>query len=212
MPDVETNLGIRGLKRIGGHIALDFANTVDWHASDNPHEWLDAYDDFLVWCEDSGILSSQELRDQAELMAADPSGARAAHEIIIQTREALYRIFTAIAHARRPSSGDLEFVNARLREAMAHVEIAANDNGYSWGWETETKSLERPLWPILHAAAELLTSDDLARVKQCADHRDGCGWLFVDMSRNRSRRWCSMSDCGNRAKVRRYYRRAREGQ
>ena len=71
------------------------------------------------------------------------------------------------------------------------------------------EALERPLWPVLWAAAELLTSADRDRVRACAS--DPCRWLFLDLSRNRSRRWCSMEDCGNRAKARRHYARSKNG-
>ena len=60
------------------------------------------------------------------------------------------------------------------------------------------------LWPVVQSAVDLMTSPELDRVGQCADDR-GCGWLFVDTTKNRSRRWCDMRDCGNRAKARRHY-------
>jgi predicted RNA-binding Zn ribbon-like protein len=63
------------------------------------------------------------------------------------------------------------------------------------------------LWPIVLAAAELLTSAGRARVRECAAH--GCGWLFLDTSRSQRRRWCTMASCGNRAKARRFYERTR---
>jgi predicted RNA-binding Zn ribbon-like protein len=69
--------------------------------------------------------------------------------------------------------------------------------------------LDRMLWPVARSAADTLTSGDLKRVRRCA--RQGCDWLFVDTSKNRSRRWCSMSMCGSRVKAGRYYRRVKKG-
>jgi predicted RNA-binding Zn ribbon-like protein len=59
---------------------------------------------------------------------------------------------------------------------------------------------------IVEAAVALLVSDAMLRVKSCPT----CGWLFLDVSKNRSRRWCSMNTCGAVAKARRYYRRLKE--
>ena len=69
--------------------------------------------------------------------------------------------------------------------------------------------LSAPLWPVAHAAANLLVSDQVSRVRMCAS--DSCDWLFLDLSRNQMRRWCDMKTCGNRVKARRYYERSREG-
>jgi predicted RNA-binding Zn ribbon-like protein len=102
---------------------------------------------------------------------------------------------------------DVEHVNAALHEALPHLRVARHGGGYAWDWADGGKPLMAPLRPIARSAAELLTSDDLARVREC----DGaaCTWLFLDQSRNRSRRWCSMESCGNRAKARRHYHRNR---
>jgi predicted RNA-binding Zn ribbon-like protein len=81
------------------------------------------------------------------------------------------------------------------------------EGGFRWGWDEESDSLTKVLWPVAKAAADLLTSEGhaLKRLHQCA--ASDCGWLFIDMSRNHSRRWCDMSNCGNVAKARRHYHR-----
>jgi predicted RNA-binding Zn ribbon-like protein len=75
-------------------------------------------------------------------------------------------------------------------------------------WRGDESGLDGILWPILRSAARLLTDGDHSRLGQCADDR-GCGYLFYDTSRNRSRRWCDMNSCGNRAKSQRHYARHR---
>jgi len=80
--------------------------------------------------------------------------------------------------------------------------------GFSGSWPA-ADYLDRPLWPVARAAADLLQSEQLERVGECADDR-GCGYLFLDTSRNHSRRWCSMESCGNRAKARSHDRRTRQ--
>ena len=96
-----------------------------------------------------------------------------------------------------------------LEQAPARDALSARDGGFAWAAGAPGTPLRRPLWPVLWSAADLLTSDRLARVRSCGDPR--CGWLFLDTSRNRSRRWCDMADCGNRAKARRHYARRVEG-
>ena len=103
---------------------------------------------------------------------------------------------------RRP---DLAALNAALSKVLANACLVPAEDGFAWAWGGEDAALRRVLWPIVRSAAELLTSDKLDRVGQCAG--DSCGWLFLDTSRNRSRRWCEMEHCGNRAKARRHYRR-----
>lgn len=98
-------------------------------------------------------------------------------------------------------------INQDLADAAPHREVARDGEGFSWRWRAPVSSLEAPLWPILQSAADLLTSADLARLRQCNGHN--CTWLFLDRSKNKSRRWCDMQICGNRAKSRRHYARTR---
>jgi predicted RNA-binding Zn ribbon-like protein len=94
-----------------------------------------------------------------------------------------------------------------VQEAMSRLTITRSAEGYEWSWAADEGGLDRMLWPIARSAADLLTSPELGSVRRCA--REGCDWLFVDRSKNHSRRWCSMSLCGSRVKARRYYRRTR---
>jgi predicted RNA-binding Zn ribbon-like protein len=124
-------------------------------------------------------------------------------------REVIYRTFSALAAQRQPTLSDLAALNRALRDALPRLELRPSAGGFEWTWASARDDLDWMLWPIIRSAAELLTSEDLDRVRECA--REGCDWLFVDTSKNRSRRWCSMNLCGSRVKARRYYRR-RKGQ
>jgi predicted RNA-binding Zn ribbon-like protein len=101
-----------------------------------------------------------------------------------------------------PEPGDLDIVSRQVSRALAHGVIIPDGAALVWDWRSDPGELERPLWPIAKAALELLTDEQLDRLRQCANPE--CGWLFLDTSRNRSRRWCDMGSCGNRAKVRRF--------
>ncbi len=132
--------------------------------------------------------------------------ARRVFREAIELREALYRAFSAIAQDKPVAAIDLQPINNAALEAMQHRCLARSDGGYRWQWRWDEKHpLERVLWPIAQSAAELLTSDQLGILRFC--EAPDCEWLFLDHSRNRSRRWCDMTSCGNRQKARRHYQR-----
>jgi predicted RNA-binding Zn ribbon-like protein len=195
------------LKLLGGRLSLDFVNTADWHASDHPVEFLTSYSDLVVWSQHVGILTDHQAQRLLKKAARRPEDANAVLERAIALREAIYRIFSAISRGGPPQAADLAAFNAELSGALAQSRIVSTAEGFAWDWAGAEDTLDQMLWPVVHDAAGLLTSEELDRVGQCA--ADRCGWLFLDTSRNRSRRWCSMEDCGNRAKARRYYERKR---
>jgi predicted RNA-binding Zn ribbon-like protein len=92
-------------------------------------------------------------------------------------------------------------VNAEIGNALANAQIASVGSGFTWDW-TDGNTLDAPLWAVARDAGNLLTSESLQRLRECDG--DVCGWLFLDLTKNGSRRWCDMRGCGNRAKVRRY--------
>jgi predicted RNA-binding Zn ribbon-like protein len=186
-------------------LCLEFANTANWHASEHPVEELNSYADLVAWARRVGLLSEDEAQIQLEKVAHRPADGAVILEKAIELREVMYRIFSAVADGRPVEAADISLLNQWLKQAQGRLQVVVTDGGFSWQWDDQGTSLEQVLWPIVQSAAELLVSEDLARVKECADDR-GCGWLFVDTSRNQSRRWCSMESCGNRAKVRRHRR------
>jgi predicted RNA-binding Zn ribbon-like protein len=127
----------------------------------------------------------------------------------LELREAVYRIFAALAVGRAAAQADLAVLNETLGRASSNARVTPGASAFQWTWDLEDTAIDLPLCLIALSAAGLLTSDDCRRVRQCADE-DGCGWLFVDTSRNHSRRWCDINDCGNRAKQRRYQQRVRK--
>ncbi len=191
-----------------GRLCLDFANTAGWHASDQPIEGFNSYSDLVLWAQQVGVLTDVEARLLFEETARHPVDTAAILEQAISLREAIYRIFSAVAGGGSAEAADLDILNVALSGAFRHLQIIQTADGFTWGWVGGDESLGRMLWPVARSAVELLTSGELNRVGQCADDR-GCGWLFFDTSRNRSRRWCDMKGCGNRDKVRRYYQQKR---
>lgn len=192
-----------------GVLCLDFANTLDWHLSENPIEGLNTYHDLVRWGLAAGTLFQAQASALAQAGARDPQASAAVLAHALDLREAIYRIFVAAARQQEIDPADLRVLNRHLRFAMVNAQLEEHDNRFTWGWVEQETALDRMLWPVARSAADLLTSDQLDRVRQCEDDR-GCGFLFIDTSRNRSRRWCSMESCGNRAKARRHYGRVKQ--
>ncbi len=205
MEEREMHAGILDL--LGGRTSLEFANTVDWHASDEPVEYLTSYAALVAWGQRVGILNDRQAENLLEEAGHHPTEADAMRERAVVLREAIYRIFASISAGLPAEEDDLAVLNAELARTLACSRLVPSGEGYAWDWIGAEDALDSVLWPVVRDAADLLTSEDLARVGQCADDR--CGWLFLDTSRNHSRRWCSMEDCGNRAKARRHYQRSR---
>lgn len=186
---------------LAGDVALDFVNTVEGIRSAAYEETLGAYEDLLRWAEEADIISRRERSSLSRLAVAHPLLAQRALSDAIAMREALHGVLQARLTGAAPKSAELGRLNAMMAAAMSKARLAVSEDRYSWTWSEELV-LERPTWPIARAAAELLTSRRLARLRECAS--ETCGWLFLDQSKNRSRRWCDMRGCGNRTKIRRY--------
>ncbi|MGD2148079.1 MAG: ABATE domain-containing protein [Anaerolineae bacterium] len=199
-------LHAKTLEIVGGELCLAFADTVDWRASEHPEELLNGYGDIVAWGRDVGVLTGVEAERMLAKAEARPQEADAALRRAIGLREAVYGILVAVADGLPPAPEDLEVLNRVLSEALSRMRLVATPEGVVWASRGEA-ALEQVMWTVARQAVDLLTSQRLDRVGQCP----GCGWLFLDHSRNRSRRWCTMEVCGNRAKARRHYERTRQG-
>ncbi len=188
----------------GGELCLDFANT--WGDRERPAtDRLGTYGDLLAFARAACGFQAADLEALHAQAKAHPARALAALRRALSLRETLYRLFSTQAHGKTPTADDLEQLNARLGAALAHLQLEPRDVGYHWTWSGVSEHLEAPLWPILRSAADLLASARLPQVREC--HGAQCTWLFLDLSRAHSRRWCSMASCGNRAKARRHHQR-----
>ena len=189
---------------IGGDLCLDFANTLYGHA-EVIHEYLFDYRDLVLWSRHVGILDSDRAETLLSKWEQAPVESEAVFRQAIQIRETIYRVFAGIAHDESPQSDDIVQLHQAWLENESHSRLLQTESGFMMGWE-EGDAVDSMLWPITRSAVELLTSDDLKRVKQCGR----CDWLFLDRSRNQSRRWCSMDACGNRVKMARRYTREKQ--
>lgn len=185
---------LRGFQFIGGSLALDFINTVANRLGDQ-REDLASISQVTRWARRAGLISPHQV-------VAVPSSRLA---VLLARREELYALFRAIAIGSPLPRRGLEELNLRLAEISSLRKIRRNARSLAWCWDTDLSQPEHLLGPILWDAADLLISGKFTRIKQCSD--ESCGWLFLDRSQTGKRRWCSMADCGNRDKARRFYRR-----
>ena len=192
------------IKLSGGALCLDFVNTVHCYGCAELGEYLNTYHDLVAWSRHVGTITDDEAKTLSRRAAGQPAEAKSAHRRAIELREAIYRIFTITLKDQSPAQEDLAVFNNYLGEAMMRSQIVKTQEGYYLDMTGNRAKLDWILNPVIRSAAELLVSEEFRQVKKCADPI--CGWLFLDISRNRSRRWCDMRDCGNRAKASRFYK------
>lgn len=186
---------------VGGSVALDFANTLGGTHTAPTHEHLIEYDDLVRFGRSAGTLTVTQARRLSEEAGRQPVRAVAVLRRAIALREAIWRVFDAFAKDARSDPADLALIHDEELAALRHARIAQTGSSVHYEWSDENV-LDRPLWAIARSAGDLLRSEaDRRLVRECGS--DTCEWLFIDRSRNHTRRWCDMNDCGNRAKQRR---------
>jgi predicted RNA-binding Zn ribbon-like protein len=184
---------------VAGSLALDFVNTVAYRADPvKKNDRLQGAEDVLRWA------SQAQLPDLAAIKSGPKVGAAALRHIR-EVREQLFAVFHAIASGDPIPADTLGRVGNAFHECSAKRRLSSDEAEVRWTWRASARSADYLLYPVLASATDLLTSASHGLVRQCEDA--GCGWLFLDRSNARKRRWCSMADCGNRNKVRNYYRR-----
>ncbi|MBB2482446.1 CGNR zinc finger domain-containing protein [Bacillus sp. APMAM] len=203
MSDINKDVHKHGL--LGRRLCLDFANTVSWHdSSEKSQELLTSYEKLVNWSLHANILTKQQSLSLLKKAENQPSKAEEVLQQAIELREAIFRIFSLVSNNETPASKDLSIFNEALANAYGMMRIVPGENKFSLEFLNGEERLDGMLPPIVQSAIDILTSEkELSRVKKCEGYP--CGRLFFDTSRNRSRRWCSMADCGNRAKAKRFY-------
>jgi predicted RNA-binding Zn ribbon-like protein len=205
----------------GGVLCLDFANTLEPRGGPPPvtvpegfmfRDELLSYDDLVAWTVHVGALP---VNTGEALLATAESHHEQAHEVLKRghaLRDAIYRVFWALAHRQPATADDLEILAQEHADGAAAATLIASADGVCWQWPEDGTHLVRPLWPIAWSATDLVTTGEMARMKVCPGtpgQAVACAWLFYDTTKSRTRRWCSMSDCGGVAKARRQTARRR---
>ena len=184
-------------------LAVEFANTLMWRGS-APAESLRTAGDLVAWLSANDAVPRGALNNLTGWFDGHTEHAAAFLRDAIEIREAIYRLLHSVAASLAPDTADLRRLNDALRAAPPRELLERTDDVYGWRI-TATPVAAEILAPVLWSAADVLVGPDSTRVRECANH--GCLWLFLDDSKNGSRRWCSMQMCGNRAKAQRHYQR-----
>jgi predicted RNA-binding Zn ribbon-like protein len=180
----------------GETLCLDYANSVDW-----------SHDDKHVDPEQTDVLRTEGMLGAwGRRLALLSRGVRPASAAELQQaralRDAVYRVFSSIGREREPATKDLEVLMGNYREALQRASLVSGANSYELDWPARSPSRIR--YAVAADAVALLKDrDTLQRVSRCPGRN--CGWLFLNTSGRR--RWCSMSTCGSRDKMRRLYQR-----
>ncbi len=188
---------------IGGNVCLDFINTLDDRPSAQPRELLTNYNELLRFGEDTGILPPKLVDfflENVDVMANDAGDAL---RRAINLREAMHAVFSALMNRQTVPQVAMDTLNADIQDAALHSRLVPGEGRCEWRLDDMGSTLDAILWRIARAAADLLVSSDLALIRACSSPT--CQWLFLDTSKNHHRRWCSMKQCGNRAKARKFY-------
>jgi predicted RNA-binding Zn ribbon-like protein len=203
--DVPSKPG-RPLKYVSGDPGPDLVNTIDWTRDGVASERLTDYQRLTRWAEGAGVLSRAEARALREAARSRPEAAAEALEVARRLRRVLQGVLASVALRQRDERAWQEF-GAYVEDALGRLVVVPgpagrkNRRAATWKWRDADERLDWFLWPVVRSTAELLTSDEAHRIRVCDG--DDCGWMFVDRSRNRLRRWCEMRTCGTAAKSRR---------
>lgn len=214
---------------VGGAACLDFANSVEPRGDDDAAEtpaasgpcdtrrdYLLDYGDLIAWSHTVGLIQKDEALRLTALSDAHPAGAANTFAAGLTLREAIYRVFFAIAHAKTPTPTDLATIESAYQQALTNAHLTPTEGGFAWSWAgphpDPTADLQSPLWSVARSAVDLLTTADPRRIKACPGVPGApvaCLWLFYDTSKSRTRRWCTMADCGGHTKAQRLTARRR---
>jgi predicted RNA-binding Zn ribbon-like protein len=191
-----------GFEYIGGDVSTDFTNTKSGRTEGSGHEHVQTYADIVEFTRLAGVLKAGEARRLIAEAQRRPERAAQIHRRAVALREAAFRAFERVIQGRDPSHEDLQLISAEAAEALGHRQMVKTSDEFVWAWPA-SDDLSRPLWPIARSVSDVLTSaEDRSRLRECSD--DACAWLFIDRTKNQSRRWCDVNTCGSRNRVREF--------
>jgi predicted RNA-binding Zn ribbon-like protein len=186
-----------------GELALDFVNTM------HPADFLLDLADLIRWCWESGWITEERAQMLLEQTDISPEENNALFERLMALREAAYRVLLALIYHSPPAIADINVLQRLFIEARNQERLVFAEDHFVWSWEPGQSGLISLQWMLARALENILTSSLLGRVKQCPPEQGGCGWFFLDRSKNGSRQWCSDEGCGSRIRMRRLHARKR---
>jgi predicted RNA-binding Zn ribbon-like protein len=192
---------VRRMELTGGHVALDFVNTLGGLPDRPDDEYLFNYLDLLDWLARVGLLLPAHHHAMRRAAGETPEEATRVFENVHRLRGSLDQVLRCRLSGASADAGQLGVIRSAYAEAARHATLQEHAESYRLTWSTAgAEALRWPLWVIADASLDLLTDAPLHLLGRCQH----CRWLFLDLSRNHSRRWCSMNGCGAIVKMRRH--------
>ena len=185
-------------------LCLDYANTRFWRGAAQPTESLADFDAWLRWLAQAQVVDAATAASLQALCTADPATAQHLFDDALRTRERLYSLFGGLV-AGSNTDHDAAALAVLLAAAPARQDLVLSAGTRGWRVPMITPSVAEVLAPVLWSTADLALAAARLRLRECANPT--CRWLFLDDSKGGTRRWCSMSACGNRAKAQRHFER-----
>ncbi len=199
-------IGPEPFKLHAGHPALELVNTLDFRFSAQTVDLIPTYKDLLRLGTQLQMLTAEQARKLGRTVGEEE--ARRVVASTVELREALAKVLYGRIDGTRPPAVQLRVLERKFHAAALHRRLMTGELHLEWSWAGEERQAEIPLWMLAQAASDLLVSSDAELIKDCGDPT--CRWLFLDVSKNHTRRWCDMKTCGNRMKARRHHARAQE--
>jgi predicted RNA-binding Zn ribbon-like protein len=186
---------------VAGELCLEFTNTVGDLSKTRDIERLTDWDALLNWAEAAGALNAGEAGELRKIGGCDPAAARRCLQSLLNFRNILFRLLSAVAAGHAPVWEDLEGVEVAILGALRCAHLTQQNQTFEWAIRQSESSMKTPLARIALSVLRLLQGEDLSRLREC----QRCSWLFIDRSKSHGRRWCRSDACGNRARVARHY-------
>lgn len=193
------------LKILEENTSINFVNTLDWRGRETQEEYINTYTDLVDWASLTEIINQEESEILKEKAKIDPVKASESLKRAIKLREAAYRTLVQIFFEEKPDTEDMELLNIEMQSMFDYLKLDLYERQLTLNNDIDLSYILRL---VVKDLVELMTSEELKRVKRCQSEE--CGWLFIDSSKNMSRKWCQMKGCGNRAKARRHYERSKQ--
>lgn len=200
MDDPHSRAG--SLALVGGELALDFTNTASGRGVSTHRDHLLSAADIVAWARHANAIHSDDADWLATATRRDKDLGRELLEAALALREDIHTIVSDVAAESPAPPKIVESLTRTHARALARAKLTRFGAHYAWSWSVASSPIEAVLGPISLSALTILCQADLTRVKQCQGEK--CGWLFLDTTKNKSRRWCEMEICGNRAKQKRF--------
>ena len=198
--------GPERFKLHAGHPALELVNTLDLRFSAQVVDLIPTYKDLLRFATQLELLTAEQARKLGR--SVEEKAAQRVLASTVELREALAAFLYGTMEGGKPPAAQIQILEQQFHAAALHRRLLVGGTHLEWSWSGVERNAEIPLWILAQAAADLLVSSDAEFIKDCGDPT--CRWLFLDTSKNHTRRWCDMKTCGNRMKARRHQARYQE--